>query len=92
MSASSFTQGRRIPGEKHSRWDGGGLKCGWELAQADTVLAGTLTRLEDQRANKYTRLSCVLCEGLEAERGNPASAEVRGSFTTGAEGDFTHHS
>lgn len=64
----------------------------WELAWIDAVLRRTLNRLEDQTANKYTQLSFILSEGLGAEKGNPAYTEIRGSFTTDFDGDFTHHS
>lgn len=63
----------------------------WELPWIDAVLIRTLNRPEDQRAGKYTQLSFILPEGLGAEKGNPASTEIRGSFTTDFDGDFTHH-
>lgn len=63
----------------------------WELAWIDAVLTRTLNRLEDQRVNKYTLPSFVLSEGLKAEKGNPASTKVRGSFTIDLDGHSTHH-
>lgn len=91
MSASDFTQGQQIPRKKHSLREGG-LKCVWELAWIDADLTGTLNRLEHQRASKYTQLSFILSEGLGAEKGNPASTKIRGSFTVDLDGDFTPHS
>ena len=91
MSASDFTQGQQISRKKHSLREAG-LKCVWELARIAAVLTRTLNRLEDQRASKYTQLSFILSEGLEAEKGNPAFTEITVSFTIDFDRDFTHHS
>lgn len=65
----------------------------WEQAWMDGVLPETLNRLGDQRASKYTELNFFIpSAGLAAERGNPAPAHIRGSFSTEFDGDFTHHS
>lgn len=58
----------------------------------DGALTGTLNRLRDQRASKYTELNFFIpSAGLGADRGNHAPAQIRGSFSD-FDGDFTHHS
>lgn len=67
------------------------MKCAWELGWRDAVLTRPLNTPEDQRDRGYTQLSFTP-SAEAAEKGNPASAKIRGSFTIDFDEDFTHHS